>query len=260
MPTSSARPCSTAAATSFASRRPAASCGRARTAGADGSDDGAQLEQVADGGGSGASGPRAVAAVATARKYLGTPYRWGGSTPQTGFDCSGLVQWAYAKAGIQIPRTSEQQILASNGKAVDRKHLLPGDLVFFRDSSGDVHHVGMSLGGDKFIQAPHTGDVVKISSLKESYYAEQFTGGRRFDQSAGQGAQAAAAAVVGKGDQGYAPGVDPNAVRAAEAALVRDAAEAQRPGTLLFEAVQAEELSHAKEAQVLRALDRSASN
>jgi NlpC/P60 family len=137
---------------------------------------------------------------------------------------------------------------------------LPGDLVFFRDSSGDVHHVGMSLGGDKFIQAPHTGDVVKISSLKESYYAEQFTGGRRFDQSAGQGAQAAAAAVVGNGDQGYAPGVDPDAVRAAEAALVRDAAEAQRPGTLLFEAVRAEELSHAKEAQVLRALDRSASN
>jgi cell wall-associated NlpC family hydrolase len=224
------------------------------------SNDGAQLEPVVDGGGSGASGPRAEAAVATARKYLGTPYRWGGSTPQTGFDCSGLVQWAYAKAGIQIPRTAEQQILASNGKAVDRKHLLPGDLVFFRDSTGDVHHVGMSLGGDKFIQAPHTGDVVKISSLKESYYAQQFTGGRRFDQSAGQGAQAAAAAAVGKGGQGDAPGVDPNAARAAEAALLRDAAEAQRPGTLLFEAVRAEELSNAREAQVLRALDRSASN
>jgi cell wall-associated NlpC family hydrolase len=228
--------------------------------GGGGNNDGAQLEEVADGGGSGASGPRAVAAVATARKYLGTPYRWGGSTPQTGFDCSGLVQWAYAKAGIQIPRTSEQQILASNGKAVDRKHLLPGDLVFFRDSTGDVHHVGMSLGGDKFIQAPHTGDVVKISSLKESYYAQQFTGGRRFDQSAGQGAQAAAAAAVGKGGQGDAPGVDPNAARAAEAALLRDAAEAQRPGTLLFKAVRAEELSNAREAQVLRALDRSASN
>ena len=147
-----------------------------------------------------------------------------------------------------------------NGKAVDRKHLLPGDLVFFRDSTGDVHHVGMSLGGDKFIQAPHTGDVVKISSLKESYYAGQFTGGRRFDQSAGQGAQAAAAAVVGKAEQGYAPGVNPDAARAAEAALVRDAAEAQRPGTLLFKAVQAQELSNAHEAQVLRALDRSASN
>ena len=223
-------------------------------------DGGAQLEPIVDGGGSGASGPRAEAAVATARRYLGTPYRWGGSTPQTGFDCSGLVQWAYAKAGIQIPRTSEQQILASNGRAVDRRHLVPGDLVFFRDSSGDVHHVGMSLGGDKFIHAPHTGDVVKISSLKESYYAGQFTGGRRFDQGAGQRAQAAAAAVAGEGEQAYAPGVDPEAARSAEAALLRDAAEAQRPGTLLFEAVRAEELSNVREAQVLRALERSNSS
>jgi hypothetical protein len=216
---------------------------------------GGQLEPILDGDvGSGTGGPRATAAVAEARKYLGTPYQWGGSTPKTGFDCSGLVQWAYAKAGIQIPRTSEQQILASNGRPVDRRHLLPGDLVFFRDSSGDVHHVGISLGGDKFINAPHTGDVVKIASLKEPYYAQQFTGGRRFDLNAGRGAQAAAAAA-GSGDGGYAPGVDPDAVRAAEAALVRDAAEAQRPGTLLFEAVRAEELSNAKEAHVLRAFN-----
>ena len=169
------------------------------------------------------------------------------------------MQWAYAKAGIQIPRTSEQQILASNGRPVDRRHLIPGDLVFFRDSSGDVHHVGISLGGDKFINAPHTGDVVKIASLKEPYYAEQFTGGRRFDLSAGQGAQASAAAVAGNGDQGYAPGVDPDAARAAEAALARDAAEVQRPGTLLFEAVRAQELSHANEAKVLRAVAPSGS-
>jgi hypothetical protein len=216
---------------------------------------GGQLEPILDGDvGSGAAGPRATAAVAEARKYLGTPYQWGGSSPKTGFDCSGLVQWAYAKAGIQIPRTSEQQILASNGRPVDRRHLIPGDLVFFRDSSGDVHHVGMSLGGDKFINAPHTGDVVKIASLKEPYYAQQFTGGRRFD-GAGRAVHAAAAAVGGNGDQGYAPGVDPGAARAAEAALVRDAAEAQRPGTLLFEAVRAEELSNQREAQVLRSFN-----
>jgi hypothetical protein len=97
------------------------------------------------------------------------------------------MQWAYAKAGIRIPRVTDQQILASNGTAVDRKHLLPGDLVFFRDSSGYVHHVGMSLGGDRFIAAPHTGDVVKISSLKEPYYAQQFTGGRRFDHAVSPG-------------------------------------------------------------------------
>ena len=190
------------------------------------------LEEVVDGGGP-TAGPRALAAVAEARRYLGTPYQWGGSTPQTGFDCSGLMQWAYAKAGIRIPRTTYEQIDAANGQRIGRHDLQPGDLVFFRDSSGDVHHVGMSLGGDKFIQAPHTGDVVKISSLKEPYYAEQFTGGRRFDQSAPAVRAAAASAI---------PSVDPGAARDAEAALLRDAAEAQRPGTLMFEAVRAQEL------------------
>jgi hypothetical protein len=212
---------------------------------------GSQLEPIdgAGGGGGRGAGPRAVAAVAEAKKYLGTPYLWGGSSPKTGFDCSGLMQWAYAKAGIQIPRTSEQQILASNGTAVDRKHLAAGDLVFFRDSSGDVHHVGMSLGGDKFIAAPHTGDVVKISSLNEPYYAQQFTGGRRFDVSSAASAQAAAAS---------APAVDPAAVRDAEAALARDAADVQRPGTLLFQAVQAQEVRKANvDAQFLKAVDPS---
>jgi hypothetical protein len=185
--------------------------------------------------------------VAEAKRYLGTPYLWGGSSPKTGFDCSGLVQWAYAKAGIQIPRTSEMQILATNGRPVDRQHLIAGDLVFFRDSSGDVHHVGMSLGGDKFIEAPHTGDVVKIASLKEPYYAQQFTGGRRFDVVASPHARVAVASV---------PAVDPVSVKDAQAALARDAAEAQRPGTLLFEAVRAQEVRKANvDAQFFKAVD-----
>jgi hypothetical protein len=145
--------------------------------------DGDGLEDAADaGGGSGPhAGPRAREAVAAARKYLGTPYQWGGESPKTGFDCSGLVQWAYAKAGIQIPRVTDQQILAPRAVKVGRKHLLPGDLVFFRDASGYVHHVGMSLGGDRFIEAPRTGLKVRISSLNDPYYAQQFTGARRFD-------------------------------------------------------------------------------
>jgi len=206
--------------------------------GGGGGDDGAQLEPVSDGSGAG-GGPRALAAVRQARAQLGTPYQWGGSTPETGFDCSGLMQWAYAKAGIQIPRTSEMQILAGNATPVARNKLEPGDLVFFRDSSGDVHHVGMSLGGDRFIQAPHTGDVVKISSLKEPYYAQQYTGARRFDMSAPRVASAAAASAGGEAQA--SPAVDAAAVRAAEEALLRDAAEVQRPGTLLFEAVRAQE-------------------
>jgi cell wall-associated NlpC family hydrolase len=209
----------------------------------EGSGAGVQVEPVADRGDNSA-GPRAVAAVAEARKYFGTPYQWGGSSPKTGFDCSGLVQWAYAKAGIQIPRTSEQQILAANGTPVDRAHLRPGDLVFFRDAGGDVHHVGMSLGGDKFINAPHTGARVRIDDLNESYYAREFAGGRRFD-------------VATDGEPRPA-GVDPEAARRAEAALARDAAEAQRPGTLLFKAVRAQELRKLNHARVLTAIDPSA--
>jgi len=212
---------------------------------------GIQPEPVADRGAS-AAGPRALAALAEAKKHMGTPYQWGGSTPRTGFDCSGLVQWAYAKAGIVLPRTSEQQILASNGTAVDRSHLRAGDLVFFRDAGGDVHHVGISLGGDKFINAPHTGASVRVDDLNDSYYAREFAGGRRFDLSGSAGAGASPDAPD------RVPGVDPEAVRRAEAALARDAAEAQRPGTLLFRAVQAQELRKTRHSQMLAAVDPSA--
>jgi cell wall-associated NlpC family hydrolase len=173
------------------------------------------------------AGPKARAAVAEAKKYLGTPYQWGGSTPETNFDCSGLVQWSYAQAGIQIPRVTYDQIAADNGKPVERDDLLPGDLVFFADAGGDVHHVGMSLGGDKFIHAPSTGDVVKISSLDESYYAGQFTGGRRFDAAGG-------------------PTAEPTQVAKAQAAVARDAAEVRRGDSLLFAAVKAQEAAKSR--------------
>ncbi|HET8758808.1 MAG TPA: C40 family peptidase, partial [Solirubrobacteraceae bacterium] len=185
----------------------------------------------------GGAGARALAAVAEAKKYLGTPYQWGGSTPETNFDCSGLVQWSYAQAGIQIPRVTYDQIDAPNGKPVGRDELLPGDLVFFADG-GDVHHVGMSLGGDKFIHAPHTGDVVKISSLDEPYYSEQFAGGRRFDPA------------------GAAPAVDPTEVAKAQAHVAVDAAEVRRQDSLLFKAVRAQEAAKSRATvQFLKAID-----
>ena len=74
----------------------------------------------AGGGGGGGAGPQVIAALKEAQKYNGTAYRWGGSTPQTGFDCSGLVQWAYAKAGIQLPRVTDAQFAAGNGTPVDK--------------------------------------------------------------------------------------------------------------------------------------------
>ena len=216
-----------------------------------GGDDGADagVEAVA-GERAPSAGPRALAALAEAKKHVGTPYRWGGSSPKTGFDCSGLVQWAYAKAGIRIPRVTDQQIAAAGASPVNRRDLVAGDLVFFRDPSGYVHHVGISLGGDRFLHAPHTGDVVKISSLDERYYAQQFAGGRRFDPAGVPDRPAAAP------PKAAAPAVDPDAVRKAEAALARDGAEVQRAGTLLFEAVRAQEARKANvDAGIFPAVD-----
>ena len=198
---------------------------------------------VADGIDGLEAGPRALTAVAEAKKHLGTAYLWGGSSPSTGFDCSGLVQWAYAHAGIKIPRVTYDQIKV--GGHVDRSHLLPGDVVFFRDASGDVHHEGISVGGDKFIHSPHTGDVVKISSLNEPHYAREFAGGRRMD-SAVDG-QARASSMDAEPDRprarpsSRAGQAHTRAVRAAHRALERDAAEVHRPNTRLFRALERQE-------------------
>ena len=83
------------------------------------------------------------------------------------------MQWAYAKQGVHIPRVTSQQIQA--GTYVPRDRLAPGDLVFFDDG----HHVGMYLGHGAFVQAPHTGDVVKVSSLASGYYASEYFAGIR---------------------------------------------------------------------------------
>lgn len=101
----------------------------------------------------------AAGAIAAARSMLGTPYRWGGSTP-AGFDCSGLMMWAWARVGVSLPRTSGAQRSAT--QRITRDQLQPGDLVF---SGSPVSHVGMYVGGGQMIHSPHTGDVVKISPL-----------------------------------------------------------------------------------------------
>jgi len=103
---------------------------------------------------------------------LGTPYVWAGSQPG-GFDCSGLVMWAFGQVGVALPHSSYAQY--GYGVPVSRDQLQPGDLVFF-DGLG---HVGIYIGGDQFVHAPHTGDVVKISSLSEGWYTATYVGARR---------------------------------------------------------------------------------
>ncbi|MEU3522332.1 C40 family peptidase [Streptomyces sp. NPDC038707] len=113
-----------------------------------------------------------------ARQYLGVQYVWGGSTP-SGFDCSGLVQYVYGKRGISLPRVTYNQIQV--GASVSPDKLRPGDLVFFdtdRSKKGP-DHVGIYLGGGRFVHAPAPGQGVKISSLADSYYMDRWMGGRR---------------------------------------------------------------------------------
>lgn len=121
--------------------------------------------------------PNAGDVVSMAKQYLGTKYVFGGTTPK-GFDCSGFIQYLYAHKGINLPRTTYQQI--NVGQHVNSmKNLQPGDAVFFA-TNGDVHHEGMYIGNGQFIHSPHTGDVVKISNISDPYYTSSFVGGRRF--------------------------------------------------------------------------------
>jgi cell wall-associated NlpC family hydrolase len=107
------------------------------------------------------------AAVAAALTQLGVPYVWGGETPGVGFDCSGLVQWAYAQAGVTLPRTTFGQI--DVGVAVPLDELRPGDLIFSRSVRGgqvvDLGHVAIYAGARQVVVAPHTGDVVSLRAL-----------------------------------------------------------------------------------------------
>jgi peptidoglycan DL-endopeptidase CwlO len=110
--------------------------------------------------------------VGIAMQFLGTPYQWGGSSPSTGFDCSGFVMYVYSQVGVSLPHNAAMQY--SYGSPVSRSQLQAGDIVFFNG----LGHNGIYIGGNQFIHSPHTGDVVKISSLS-GWYDSTFYGARR---------------------------------------------------------------------------------
>lgn len=131
--------------------------------------DGAAVERVAE---------RVTARVVEiALESIGTPYEWGG-TDANGFDCSGLIQFAYAKLGIRIPRRSTAQMRAGSPVAPDPTHLRPGDVLGFSyDSSRGTGHVGLYIGADEFIHSSSSG--VRISTLDNPYWRQKLVAARR---------------------------------------------------------------------------------
>ena len=117
--------------------------------------------------------------IEAARSSIGVPYRFGGTSPVTGFDCSGLVCWSYQQVGIQLPRSARDQIMFGN-KVERQEDLKPGDIVVFKGTRGRTGwHSGIYTGDGKFVHSPSTGKTVTESRLDEEYYARRFAGARR---------------------------------------------------------------------------------
>lgn len=115
----------------------------------------------------GASTASGNAVIAYASNFLGTPYLWGGTSPSTGFDCSGFTQYVYRHFGINVGRTTFNQI--KDGVQVSRQNLRAGDLVFF-GTGNNPHHMGIYVGDNNYIHSPRTGDVIKVSPMTRKDY------------------------------------------------------------------------------------------
>jgi len=122
---------------------------------------------------------RGAETVATfALSLVGVDYRWGGTTPAQGFDCSGLIRYVFQETtGVALPRTARG--LASLGERVTRSELVPGDLVFFNTRHAPFSHVGIYLGNDRFIHAPRRGGEVGVAVLSSAYWKNRYDGARR---------------------------------------------------------------------------------
>lgn len=129
-----------------------------------------------------AAGGAGSEVVMQALANVGKPYRWGGDSPEDGFDCSGLVVHVYEDAlGIRLPRTSRQ--MSRRGVPIERKQLFAGDLVFFNTSRRAYSHVGIYIGRGRFVHAPSTGSLVRVERLGNRYWAARYDGARRLVKS-----------------------------------------------------------------------------
>lgn len=120
-----------------------------------------------------------------ATSLVGTPYRWGGTAPGEGFDCSGLVAHVFAQAaGLRLPRSSYE--LSEIGMPLDREALEPGDLVFFNTQDAPYSHVGIYVGESRFVHAASSRSGILLSRLDEPYWREHYEGARRIEPPAGR--------------------------------------------------------------------------
>lgn len=127
--------------------------------------------------------PDANPLASAALGYLGIRYRWGGRSPEEGFDCSGLITYAAEQSlGLKLPRSSYE--LASEGESVSKRDLQVGDLVFFNTLGRRFSHVGIYLGNNEFVHSPRAGSVVRIESMDISYWRKRYNGARRLTASA----------------------------------------------------------------------------
>ncbi len=110
---------------------------------------------------------------------IGKPYHYGGNSPQRGFDCSGLVQWSYGRAGVQLPHGTEH--LRRRSKSISASNLRRGDLLFFNQEGKSSSHVAIYLGDDRFVHAPSSGKSVHVADFSSRYWKTHFEEARRFD-------------------------------------------------------------------------------
>jgi len=131
-----------------------------------------------------ASGEEAVGdLLLQAMSLIGVAYRWGGSNPTAGLDCSGFIQYIFKKSlKVNLPRTAAE--MARSGRVVEKSELAPGDLVFFNTLGPRNSHVGMYMGNGKFIHSPRTGKSVEVSNMNQSYWVAHYNGARRVTRNA----------------------------------------------------------------------------